>query len=293
MNRQGVLLAGGTGSRLYPITKSINKQLLPIYNKPMVFYSLSLFMLAEIRSVTLVCNPKDLEHYFYLLGDGSQLGMTITYKTQSAPNGIPSALFLAEDDIKERDILLILGDNILVGNNLSQILSVNSSSEAKIFGYTVKNAGQFGVILFDHTGTPIEIREKPKNITKGHAIPGIYFLPNSSVSMSKKLEPSERGETEIADLLSHYLSENKLSVELLGRGVAWMDTGTPDGLAAASNLVQTLESRHNYQIANIHELAYRNGWISVSELHSFALECSKSDYGRYLLELIDEIKPTC
>ena len=289
MIRHGVLFAGGTGSRLYPITQSINKQLLPIYNKPMVFYSLSLFILAKIKSVTLVCNPKDIDHYLNLLGDGSQLGMKITYKTQSTPNGIPSALSLANDDIEDKDILLILGDNILVGNNLRQSLSVDNSAVAKIFGYKVNDASQFGVIDFDHTGAPISIKEKPRNVSKGYAIPGIYFLPNSAISISKSLLPSTRGETEISDLLSHYLFGKKLLVEVLGRGVAWLDTGTPDGLAAATNMVQTFERRQNYQIANIHEIAYLNGWITKADLTSFANTCAKSEYGKYLLELIDEI----
>ena len=288
MNTHGILLAGGTGSRLYPITTSVNKQLLPIYNKPMVFYSLSLIMLAGIKEVTIVCNPKDIEHYRQLLGRGESLGMNISYKKQNIPNGIPSALALASDTVQEKDILLVLGDNILVGNNLSPSLKVDKPSHAKIFPYMVRNANQFGVITFDNEGKPLKIEEKPSDIHRGYAIPGVYFLPNSALEISKTLTVSDRGETEVSDLLNYYLDQKTLTVEVLGRGIAWMDTGTPEGLSAASQMVQTLESRQNYQIGNIHEIAYQNQWITREMLEEFAEQCSKSNYGKYLLEVIND-----
>jgi glucose-1-phosphate thymidylyltransferase len=288
MNTHGILLAGGTGSRLYPITSSVNKQLLPIYNKPMIFYSLSLIMLAGIREVTIVCNPKDIELYQQLLGRGESLGMNISYTKQLVPNGIPSALALTTDSVQHKDILLVLGDNILVGNNLSTLLKAPKPSHAKIFPYMVKNANQFGVITFDDEGNPLKIEEKPYNIHRGYAIPGVYFLPNSALKISKTLTSSDRGETEVSDLLNYYLAQKTLTTEVLGRGIAWMDTGTPDGLSAASQMVQTLESRQNYQIGNIHEIAYKNQWITRITLVKFAEQYSKSDYGKYLLEVTND-----
>lgn len=287
---KGIILAGGSGSRLYPITKGISKQLLPIYDKPMVYYPLSVLMLSKIKEILIISNPEYIGFYENLLGDGSHLGMRIEYKIQEKPRGLADAFIVGEEFIGDDSVCLILGDNIFYGQGFVKKLTNASSIKegAVIFGYYVPDPREFGVVEFDEKYNVLSIEEKPKNPKSHYAVPGLYYYDNSVIERAKNLEPSSRGEIEITDLNRIYLSEGKLKVELLGRGFAWLDTGTYDGLANASNFVNTMQKRTGLYISCPEEIAYRNRWISKEELIALGKEYEKTEYGQYLLNIADE-----
>lgn len=284
---KGIILAGGSGSRLYPITKGISKQLLPIYDKPMVYYPLSVLMLSKIREVLIISNPEYIDFYKNLLGDGSHLGVEIEYKIQEKPRGLADAFMVGEEFIDDDSVCLILGDNIFYGQGfVPKLLRASSLKEgAVIFGYYVPDPREFGVVEFDENRNVISLEEKPKNPKSHYAVPGLYFYDNSVIERAKKLKPSARGELEITDLNKEYLKEDKLKVELLGRGFAWLDTGSYDGLANASNFVHTMQKRTGLYISCPEEIAYRNKWITKAQLIALGKEYEKTDYGQYLLSI--------
>lgn len=288
---KGIILAGGSGSRLYPITKGISKQLLPIYDKPMIYYPLSVLMLSKIKEVLVISNPEYIEFYENLLGDGSHLGMQIEYKIQEKPRGLADAFIVGEDFIGDDSVCLILGDNVFYGQGFVPKLERASSQKegAVIFGYYVPDPREFGVVEFDEKRNVISLEEKPENPKSHYAVPGLYFYDNSVIERAKSLKPSARGEIEITDLNMTYLKEDKLKVELLGRGFAWLDTGSYDGLANASNFVQTMQKRTGLYISCPEEIAYRNKWITKEELIALGREYEKTEYGQYLLSLIEVI----
>lgn len=288
---KGIILAGGSGSRLYPITKGISKQLLPIYDKPMIYYPLSVLMLSKIREVLIISNPEYIDFYKKLLGDGSNLGMRFEYTTQEKPKGLADAFIVGEDFIEDDCVCLILGDNVFYGQGfVPKLLSASSLNEgAVIFGYFVPDPSEFGVVEFDESYNVISLEEKPKNPKSHYAIPGLYYYDNSVIQRAKNLKPSSRGEIEITDLNIEYLKDGKLKVELLGRGFAWLDTGSYEGLANASNFVQTMQKRTGLFISCIEEIAYRNKWISKDQLVSLGNEFSKTEYGKYLLQIAEEV----
>lgn len=285
---KGIILAGGSGSRLYPITQGISKQLLPIYDKPMIYYPLSVLMLSKIKEVLIISNPEYIGLYKNLLGDGSKLGMRFQYKIQEKPRGLSDAFIVGEEFIGNDDVCLILGDNVFYGQGFVPKLEKASSkkSGATIFGYYVNNPKEFGVVEFDDNGKVLSLEEKPENPKSHYAIPGLYYYDNSVVEKAKNLKPSARGELEITDLNREYLNEGKLHIELLGRGFAWLDTGTYDGLANASDFVRTIQNRTGLYVACIEEIAYKNGWISKEELKSIGHQYQKTEYGQYILSLI-------
>ncbi|WMM24186.1 glucose-1-phosphate thymidylyltransferase RfbA [Tissierella sp. MB52-C2] len=287
---KGIILAGGNGSRLYPITKGISKQLLPIYDKPMVYYPLSVLMLSKIKEILIISNPEYIGFYESLLGDGSHLGMRIEYKIQEKPRGLADAFIVGEEFIGDDSVCLILGDNIFYGQGFVQKLTNASSIKegAVIFGYYVPDPRELGVVEFDEKYNVLSIEEKPENPKSHYAVPGLYYYDNSVIERAKNLEPSSRGEIEITDLNRTYLNEGKLKVELLGRGFAWLDTGTYDGLANASNFVNTMQKRTGLYISCPEEIAYRNRWISKEELIALGKEYEKTEYGQYLLNIADE-----
>jgi len=286
---KGIILAGGSGTRLYPITKGISKQLLPVYDKPMIYYPLSVLMLSGIREVLIISNPEYISFYQNLLNDGQQLGMRFEYQTQEKPRGIADAFIIGENFIKDDSVCLILGDNIFFGQSFSHYLKQASANEtgAFIFGYYVNNPTESGIVEFDSEGKVLSIEEKPKKPKSNYAIPGLYYYSNDVIERAKNLKPSARGELEITDLNSVYLNEGKLRVQLLGRGFAWLDTGTYDGLANASEFVRTIQKRTGLYIACIEEIAYKNGWISEEELRSCWKEYEKTEYGQYLYSLLE------
>lgn len=287
---KGIILAGGSGSRLYPITQAISKHLIPIYDKPMIYYPLSVLMLADIREILIISTPQHINFYKMILGDGSKVGLKIIYKIQSEPRGLPDAFIVGEKFIADEKVALILADNVFFGQGFTPVLSEASSLKegAVIFGYYVKNPEEFGVVEFDKNGKVISLEEKPINPKSNYAIPGLYFCDEDVVDNAKSLEPSPRGEIEITDLLKEYLKQEKLRVQLLGRGFAWLDTGTYDGLLEASNFVGTIQKRQGLYIACIEEIAYNKGYITRQDIQKIADTISNTDYGKYLKKISDE-----
>lgn len=290
---KGIILAGGSGTRLYPITISISKQIIPIYDKPMIYYPLSVLMLANIREVLIISTTQDINLYKKLLGDGSDLGMKFEYKIQPSPDGLAQAFILGEEFIGNDNVCLVLGDNIFYGENLSQILSetVKIKDGAVIFGYYVNDPKRYGVAEFDEKGNVISIEEKPNEPKSNYAVTGLYFYSNDVIQKAKKLKPSKRGELEITDLNNIYLQENRLQIKLLGRGFAWLDTGTPSSLLQASNFIETLEARQGLKAACIEEIAYRKQFIDRNQFINLIKKLEKSQYGQYLLKILNEDIP--
>ncbi len=287
---KGIILAGGSGTRLYPLTKAISKQIMPIYDKPMIYYPLSVLMLANIRETLLISTPRDLPVFEELLGDGSQLGIKLKYKVQKYPNGLAEAFILGEEFIGDDNVCLILGDNVFYGAGFSGLLeeAAKLKEGAVVFGYPVKDPRAYGVVEFDKNGKAISLEEKPENPKSNYAIPGLYFYDNTVVKKSKSIKPSARGELEITTINEEYLKEGKLNVKQLGRGTAWLDTGTHEALLEAANFVQTVQNRQGFYIACIEEIAYQKGWIYKERLEELAKPLMKSEYGKYLKELIKE-----
>lgn len=290
---KGIVLAGGSGTRLYPITKGVSKQLLPVYNKPMVYYPISVLLLADIKEILIISTPQDLPAFKRLLGDGSDLGISLTYKEQPNPNGLAEAFIIGEDFIGDDDVCLILGDNIFYGHGLTEMLSsavknVSSQNTATVFGYYVNDPERYGVVEFNETGDVISIEEKPKVAKSNYAVVGLYFYPNSVVNIAKSISPSERGELEITTVNQEYLNKSELKVELMGRGYAWFDTGTHESLLKASNFIQTIENRQGLKVACLEEIVYEKNYISKEKVEQLALPLSKNEYGKYLLRLISK-----
>ncbi|MBN97361.1 MAG: glucose-1-phosphate thymidylyltransferase [Flavobacteriaceae bacterium] len=286
--RKGIILAGGNGSRLYPITKACSKQLLPIYDKPMIFYSLATLMLAGIRKILIITTLEDQKKFKELLGDGSQIGIELKYEYQEKPEGIAQAFVIAEEFINNSPVCLILGDNIFYGQGLKTLLrNINRSTESTIFAYRVSDPKRYGIVSFSENKEVLDIQEKPQYPKSNYAITGLYFYDSTVVDKSKKIKPSGRGEFEISDINLLYLKEKKLKVELFGRGMAWLDTGTIDSLHEASSFIKTLENRQGIKISCPEEIAWRNGWIDDEKLINSANKLIKSGYGNYLLSLLN------
>jgi glucose-1-phosphate thymidylyltransferase len=285
---KGIILAGGSGTRLYPITKGVSKQLVPIYDKPMIYYPLSVLMLAGITEVLVISTPKDLPRFEELLGDGSDIGMQFSYVVQPSPDGLAQAFILGEEFIGDDDVCLVLGDNIFYGQGLTALLaksveSACSESKATVFGYYVSDPERYGVAEFDQAGTVISLEEKPEHPKSNYAVVGLYFYPNDVVKKAKEVKPSHRGELEITTLNQDYLHETRLKVELMGRGYAWLDTGTHESLLEASQFIQTIENRQSLKVACIEEIAYEMGYISKEKLLELAEPLKKNQYGQYLI----------
>jgi glucose-1-phosphate thymidylyltransferase len=285
---KGIVLAGGSGTRLYPITKAVSKQLLPIYDKPMIYYPLSVLMLAGIREILIISTPHDLPRYEELLGDGSDLGLSFSYVVQDEPRGLADAFIVGEDFIGEDTVALVLGDNIFHGHRFSEILKRASSLKegAIIFGYYVRDPRPFGVVEFDDNGNVISVEEKPSQPKSNYVVPGLYFYDNTVIDIAKNIKPSDRGEIEITSINDAYLNKKQLKVELLGRGMAWLDTGTHIGLLEASNYVEAIQKRQGFYIACLEEIAYNNGWIDEDKVLKSAETLEKTEYGKYLGEII-------
>ena len=290
MNTKGIILAGGSGTRLYPITKGVSKQLLPIYDKPMVYYPLSVLMLAGIREVLIISTPEDIDDFKRLLGDGSQLGVELTYAVQPSPDGLAQAFILGEDFIGDSNVCLVLGDNIFYGQGFTPMLrqAVSRQKGATVFGYQVKDPERFGVVEFDSEKRAVSIEEKPKHPKSNYAVTGLYFYDNDVIQIAKQVKPSDRGELEITTVNQMYLERGDLNVELLGRGFAWLDTGTHASLLEAAQFVETLEKRQGYKVACLEEIALNNGWLSKEKVLEIGQNMSKNDYGQYLISLIGE-----
>lgn len=283
---KGIILAGGSGTRLYPITKAVSKQILPLYDKPMIYYPLSVLMLAGIREVLIISTPRDIKLFEELFGDGSWLGMRFEYAVQEKPRGLADAFIVGKDFIGDDDVALVLGDNIFYGQSFTKTLKnaadkIKNDKGAVIFGYYVKDPTAYGVVEFNSAGKVLGIEEKPSAPKSNYAVPGLYFYDNSVVNIAENVKPSARGEIEITSVNNAYLKQNQLKVELLGRGMAWLDTGTYDGLLEASNFIATIEKRQGMYVSCIEEIAFRNGWISKESLLKMAAEY-KTEYGRYL-----------
>jgi len=292
VNRKGIVLAGGSGTRLNPITQSVSKQLLPVYDKPMIYYPISVLMLAGIREILIISTPDDLHLYKKLLGDGARFGVSFNYAIQEKPNGLAEAFIIGEDFIAGEDVCLILGDNIFYGQGLKTSLmgAMQKNSGATVFGYQVKDPERFGVIEFDDNNKVLSIEEKPTQPRSKYAVTGLYFYDGNVVNIAKNIEPSLRGELEITDINRAYLAKDKLRVIDFGRGLAWLDTGTSDSLLEAGNFIQTIEHRQGFKIACLEEIACRNNWISIEKMVSLGCEIEKTDYGKYLISLGKEIK---
>ena len=285
---KGIILAGGNGTRLYPITKSISKQLVPIYDKPMIYYPLSVLMLSGIKEILIISTPIDIPRFKHLLGNGKKIGLNISYKEQHRPNGIAEAFIIGEEFIGKDDVSLVLGDNIFYGHGLTSLLlqsvkDVQNQKKAVIFGYYVKDPQRYGVVEFDKYRNVLNIEEKPKNPKSNYAIVGLYYYPNDVIQKAKKIKPSQRGELEITTLNELYLNEKRLQIKLMGRGYAWLDTGTHESLLEASLFIQTIEKRQGLKIACIEEIAYEMGYIPKETLLDLAKPLSKNQYGQYLI----------
>lgn len=290
MARKGIILAGGAGTRLHPLTRVVSKQLLPVYDKPMVFYPLATLMLAGIREVLVISTPADLPNFQRLLGDGSALGMRFSYVVQEVPNGLAQAFVLGRAFLGDDDVCLVLGDNIFYGANLSALLQTAAArKEPTVFGYRVSDPERYGVVAFDTAGRAVSLEEKPVAPKSNYAVVGLYFYPNDVIQKAAALKPSARGEYEITDLNRLYLMEGRLTVETMGRGFAWLDTGTHQSLADATNFVRALVERQGLQISCIEEIAWRQGWIDDAQLKRLADDYGKSSYGTYLKNLVKEI----
>ena len=285
---RGIILAGGSGTRLHPITQGVSKQLIPVYDKPMIYYPLSMLLMAGIREVLVISTPEDMPGFKRLLGDGSQIGISIQYEIQPSPDGLAQAFLIGEEFIADEKVCLVLGDNIFYGSGLGTALKSNTLVQGgHIFAYHVSNPEEYGVVEFDKDNKAISIEEKPKKPRSNFAIPGLYFYDNSVVSIAKSIKPSARGELEISSINEHYLNEGMLSVTVLDRGTAWLDTGTVDSLMAAGEFVQVVEKRQGLKIGCIEEIAWRQNFISTTDLLSLAKPLAKSGYGKYLIELTE------
>lgn len=284
---KGIVLAGGSGTRLYPITKAVSKQLLPLYDKPMIYYPISVLMLAGIKEILIISTPRDLPMYKELLGDGSDLGISFEYVEQYNPNGLAEAFIIGEDFIGDDNVALILGDNVFHGHRFTEILEKATQLEegAIVFGYYTNNPEAFGVVEFDDEWNVLSIEEKPEHPKSNYIVPGLYFYDNDVIEIAKNVEPSDRGELEITSINEEYLRRGKIKVELLGRGMAWLDTGTHDGLLDAANFIETVQKRQSLYIACLEEIAYLKGYIDREKLFELAEELKKTDYGQYLFNL--------
>ncbi|MFV0563965.1 glucose-1-phosphate thymidylyltransferase RfbA [Malaciobacter mytili] len=292
---KGIILAGGSGTRLYPITKGVSKQLVPLYDKPMIYYPLSVLMLAGIREILIITTPQDQQSFMNLLGDGSDFGIKFSYVVQPSPDGLAQAFILAEEFLDGDDACLVLGDNIFYGHGLTELLTqsinnVKKENKATVFGYYVSDPERYGVAEFDKSGNVISIEEKPTNPKSSYAVVGLYFYPSDVVKKAKEVKPSNRGELEITTLNQNYLEENRLKVELMGRGYAWLDTGTHESLLEASSFIQTIENRQSLKVACLEEIAYEMGYISKEKLLELAQPLSKNQYGQYLIKIANQSK---
>lgn len=289
---KGIVLAGGSGSRLHPITKGVSKHLLPVYDKPMIYYPISVLMLAKIRDILIITTALDIDAYKRLLGDGADFGISLSYAVQDSPNGLAEAFIIGESFIGSDNVALILGDNVFYGQGFTPLLSEVKGLEkgATVFGYKVRDPSRFGVVEFDSEMRAISLEEKPLKPKSNYAVTGLYFYDNDVIGIAKKIKPSSRGELEITSINQVYLERNKLNVKVLGRGFAWLDTGTHESLLEASHFVQTIEMRQGYKIACLEEIAFYNGWISRDNLVNSAKSMEKTNYGRYLLEMSWELK---
>lgn len=287
---KGIILAGGSGSRLYPLTLSVSKQLMPVYDKPLIYYPLSVLMLAGIREVLIITTPQDKSAFKHLLGDGKSWGMEISYAAQPSPDGLAQAFIIGEKFIGNDPVSLVLGDNLFFGHDMETLISNATKQErgATVFGYYVKDPERYGVITFDKTGRAIDLEEKPLKPKSNYAVTGLYFYDNHVVDIAKLIRPSTRGELEITDVNKHYLEQGELSVEVMGRGYAWLDTGTHESLLSAANFIQVMEERQGLKIACPEEIAYRKGFINTEQLEELAAPLVKSGYGQYLLGLLDK-----